>query len=90
LHRYNFTVGIDPDTKQEVPLFNPRTQKWEDHFIWTADGLKILGTTPVGRATCKRLDMNDESHDDRFIQQSRQFWVEVGWHPPTEDPRQSN
>ncbi len=86
--RYNFTTGIDPVTQQEIPLFNPRNQKWADHFIWTVDGLKIIGITPTGRATCNRLDLNDELKYEGFIQQSRKAWVGVGWHPPREDPRQ--
>jgi hypothetical protein len=87
--RYNFTVGIDPETQQEIPLFNPRLQQWAEHFIWTADGLNILGITSTGRATSARLDLNDERYEqDDSIRQSRQFWVKGGWHPPQEDPRQ--
>lgn len=41
-YRYNFTTGIDPDTGETLPLFNPRKQKWSDHFIWSIDGLRIL------------------------------------------------
>ncbi len=85
--RYNFTVGIDSQTQQEVPLFNPRQQQWSEHFIWTADRTRILGTTPTGRATCNRLDVNDEYHANGFIQTSRRIWVRVGLHPPKEDPR---
>ncbi len=88
--RYNFTSGIDPKTQEEVPLFNPRKQQWSEHFIWTLDGIKILGTTPIGRATCNRLDMNDERRGNGFIQKSRRLWVRVGWHPPQEDPRQES
>jgi len=65
-YRYNFTTGIEPQTQEILPLFNPRQQKWLDHFIWTVDGLKIIGITPTGRATCNRLDVNDEH---------RLFWV---------------
>ncbi len=86
---YNFTVGIDPETQQEVLLFNPRQQQWSEHFIWTSDGMKIIGITPTGRATCNRLDLNDERRTDRFIQKSRRFWVQGSWHPPKQDPRQS-
>lgn len=86
--RYNFRVGIDPQTQQERPLFNPRQQQWAEHFIWIADGLKILAISPTGRATCSRLDLNDECHSDGFIQEVRQFWVQAGWRPPTEDPCQ--
>ena len=86
---YNFTVGIDPETKQEVPLFNPRSQKWAEHFIWSEDATEIIGVTSIGRATCNRLDLNDERRTDNFIQKSRRFWVQAGFHPPDEDPRRS-
>jgi hypothetical protein len=86
---YNFTKGIDPETQQEVSLFNPRQQQWSEHFLWIADGLNILSKTPVGRATCNRLDLNDERYDEEdSIRRSRRFWVQGGWHPPAEDPRQ--
>ena len=86
--RYNFTVGIDPNTQEHFPLFNSRQQQWSDHFIWTKDGTKILGTTPINRATCVRLDFNDERRDEPSIQTARRFWVKAGWHPPQSDPRQ--
>jgi HNH endonuclease len=83
--RYNFTDGIDPDTQTSVALFNPRTNLWSDHFIWSADGQNILGITPVGRATLNRLDLNDDFHDDGSIQRARRLWIRGGWHPPTID-----
>ena len=49
--RYNFTTGIDPETEAEASLFNPRQQIWSEHFLWSADTLKIIGKTPSGRAT---------------------------------------
>ena len=87
--RYNFLAGIDPETQAITPLFNPLQQKWSDHFIWSADGKTILGTTPTGRATCKRLDVNDERYtEDDSIRSARGFWVKAGLHPPDEDPSQ--
>ena len=86
--RYNFTVGTDPETGKQVPLYNPRQQKWSEHFIWTRDGTKIFGTTSIGRATCNRLDINDELRDEPSIQTARRFWVEATWHPPEDDPQQ--
>ncbi|AFZ59361.1 HNH endonuclease [Anabaena cylindrica FACHB-243] len=87
--RYNFLAGIDPETQAITPLFNPLQQKWSDHFIWSADGKTILGTTPTGRATCKRLDINDERYtEDDSIRSARGFWVKAALHPPDEDPRQ--
>lgn len=88
-YRYNFIVGRDREAASILPLFNPRQQHWAEHFIWTSDGTKILGTTPIGRATCNRLDLNDERYKgERSIQEARALWVEAGWHPPLSDPRQ--
>jgi 5-methylcytosine-specific restriction endonuclease McrA len=38
------------------PLYNPRTQEWDNHF--RLDGVTIVGITPIGRATLILLDMN--------------------------------
>lgn len=87
--RYNFTAGSDLEIKTEVFLFNPRTQQWKEHFIWTRDGTKIMGITPIGRATCDRLDLNDEHYQgERSIQEARVLWIKAGCHPPPDDPRQ--
>jgi len=85
--RYNFTTGIDLETKTEVPLFNPRQQLWSEHFIWAVDALRIIGKTPTGRATCNRLDLNDERREEPFIQNARRQWLAAGLHPPKDDPR---
>jgi 5-methylcytosine-specific restriction endonuclease McrA len=87
--RYNFIAGFDSPTQTIVPLFNPRQQQWSEHFVWTADGREIVGITPIGRATCQRLDLNDFRYDEEdSIRNTRRFWVLAGWHPPSEDPRQ--
>ncbi len=88
--RYNFITAIDPQTGKEVAVLNPRHQLWSDHFIWTPDGQKIIGTTAIGRATCNRLDLNDEFHNQGFIQESRQLWTQGGWHPPLDDQKLEN
>jgi hypothetical protein len=86
--RYNFVAGYDSETKAIVPLFNPRQQIWSEHFLWSADGRTIIGVTPTGRATCKRLDMNDDRYpEDDSIRSARSFWVKAGLHPPREDPK---
>ena len=28
------TVALDVETNKTVPLFNPRHDKWEEHFVW--------------------------------------------------------
>ncbi|MEQ9481641.1 HNH endonuclease [Coleofasciculus sp. F4-SAH-05] len=88
--RYNFVAGYDHITETIVSLFNPRQQQWSDHFIWSADGKEILGTTPIGRATCDRLDLNDTRYpEEESIRSARELWKRVGLHPPKTDPSQS-
>jgi 5-methylcytosine-specific restriction endonuclease McrA len=50
--------GIDPATGQTVPLFNPRAQQWHEHFAW--QGTILFGLTPIGRATIRVLNINDD------------------------------
>jgi hypothetical protein len=85
LHLYNFTILVAGLISN---CCNPRQQVWSEHFIWTSDSLCIIGTTPTGRATCERLDLNDERRGEKFIQKSRQRWVESGLHPPEDDPHE--
>jgi 5-methylcytosine-specific restriction endonuclease McrA len=85
--RYNFVASIDPQTQEIVPIFNPRQQQWAEHFSWTIDGTVIQGSTPIGRATCVRLDLNDLRYpEDDSIRQTRKFWNLTGLHPPSGDP----
>lgn len=72
-------TGYDLLTGTTVPLFNPRTQVWTEHFRWSEDGLRIIGLTPVGRATVKALHLDD----DPDVLEVRSYWILAGWHPPT-------
>lgn len=83
--RYNFTTGIDPQSACIVALFNPRLFEWNEHFIWSRDRLRIVGLSDIGRATCKRLDINDDEHDEGAIIKARRLWLKGGWHPPAQD-----
>lgn len=71
------THGIDEQSLTRVRLFNPRSQKWNEHFAWEQEGLYIVGLTPTGRATVKTLQMNNP-----FVVRSRKIWIDSGWHPP--------
>jgi hypothetical protein len=86
MRRYNFMTAFDPQTGSTVPLFNPRFDLWFEHFSWSVSGLRIVGLTATGRATCKRLDMNDDVHDEGSIISARRLWIRGGWHPPQTDP----
>ena len=56
LHKGPNIAGLDPQTRQLAPLFNPRTDLWSDHFHWV--GPTIEGSTPVGRTTVAVLAFN--------------------------------
>jgi hypothetical protein len=48
--------AFDPQTAKVVRLFNPRRQRWSDHFA--VRGVLVLGRSAVGRATVELLCMN--------------------------------
>ncbi len=50
-------AGYDPVTGDLVPLFNPRTDSWDDHFFYV--GPVLEGKTPIARATIEVLRIND-------------------------------
>ena len=50
-------TGVDPLSGQFVRLFNPRRERWAEHFLFR--GVRIMGITPTGRATVQVLAMND-------------------------------
>lgn len=53
-------AALDPHTGAATKLFNPRQQKWDDHFGYQPGGT-IVGKTPEGRATVLVLRMNEET-----------------------------
>jgi 5-methylcytosine-specific restriction endonuclease McrA len=56
LHKGPNLTGIDPDSGAIAPLFHPRRETWDEHFV--RQGLLIVGLTPTGRATVRVLMMN--------------------------------
>jgi 5-methylcytosine-specific restriction endonuclease McrA len=56
LRKSSDLAGIDPITNLLTPLYHPRMDHWDDHFAW--DGLRVIGTTAVGRTTVRVLDLN--------------------------------
>jgi 5-methylcytosine-specific restriction endonuclease McrA len=82
LSKARVTSAADPETGEVVPLFNPRTQMWTEHFEWTPDGAVIRGLSPVGRATVVRLRMNLT----RLVE-ARKVWARSGEHPPDGTPK---
>lgn len=70
-------IAPDPLTDEFVPLFNPRHQRWLDHFTWSTDFERVLGMTAIGRATVTVIQLNRP-----LLVRSRRIWVAAGLHPP--------
>lgn len=56
LRKWARQSAIDPESGEEVPLFNPRTQSWAKHFRW--EGETIVPLSAIGRATVTALALN--------------------------------
>jgi hypothetical protein len=69
-----------PGTDRTVRLFNPRGDRWADHFRWVDDDELIEGKTDIGRATVAALELN--LPPVRVI--ARRNWKLIGKHPPTD------
>jgi hypothetical protein len=61
-------------TGQLVRLFNPRTDRWSEHF--RVAGVRIVGVTDVGDATASLLGFN---HPDRQVE--RESLIAAGRYP---------
>lgn len=78
-HKNDKIAAIDPMSNKLVRLYNPRLQRWTEHFKWSEQGDMIVGLTESGRVTVITLQLNRPS-----LVSARQAWVSVGWHPPHE------
>jgi hypothetical protein len=71
---------LDPDTGQDIALFNPRTQRWSQHFRWSDDLTEVVGQTSSGRVTVALLHMNRPA-----VCRFRVALRELGLHPAMVD-----
>ena len=76
-HKHAQTKALDPLSRQWVPLFNPRRQRWPDHFKWNDDASRVVGRTAIGRAAVMKLRLNRPG----LIRQ-RNVMARAGQHPP--------
>lgn len=76
LRKADRLTATDSLTRQEVPLFHPREQRWEEHFRADLESGEIDGLTPTGRATVICLDLN---HPLQIA--ARQLWIDLRLFP---------
>jgi hypothetical protein len=71
------TDATDPETGNHHALFDPRKEKWSDHFSWNSDFTQIIGLTPAGRTTVDALQLNRPG-----LLKVRAMMFAYGVHPP--------
>ncbi|MBC8143750.1 MAG: HNH endonuclease [Armatimonadetes bacterium] len=75
--KYTAQTAIDPPTGLSVALYNPRTDTWRNHFVWSEDFSQIIGVSPTGRATVARFDLHRSG-----VANLRRALAIGGYHPP--------
>ena len=71
-HKGTDIASFDPQTGELSLLFNPRTQRWIDHFSY--QGAELVTTTAQGRTTARLLQL----HAPRRIVE-RQRFITMGY-----------
>jgi 5-methylcytosine-specific restriction endonuclease McrA len=64
-------ASYDKETNTLTPLYNPRQDRWDDHFF--LEDAVIVGKTPTGRVTVRILQMN---HPDQI--ETRAYLLRAG------------
>ena len=76
LHKGSDVATFVPGTQTLVRFFNPRRDRWNEHFLLDSDGITLLPLTEIGEATLRVLGFNRE---DRLLE--RQALRSVGRYP---------
>jgi hypothetical protein len=77
LHKATKIFGFDDVLLKRAKLFNPRKQRWSEHFAWNEDQTLIVGKTACGRATVLALNLNND-----YVVTARHFWKDTNIFPP--------
>jgi HNH endonuclease len=75
-YKSNHLLGLDAESLASRPLFNPRKDRWDQHFEVDRVSLRLKGKTAVGSGTLNRLRMNDPLQIE-----ARALWVELDLYP---------
>ena len=75
--KYTAAEAIDPVSGELVKLFNPRRDRWDEHFSWTADFTQVVGHSTAARATMAKLKLNRPE-----LVKLRRILLIAGEHPP--------
>jgi HNH endonuclease len=76
-HKSYLQSAVDPVSQQTLPLFDPNVQVWDEHFRLNLNDFKLIGLTPLARATIEALTMNRPE-----LVRMRKLWFKLGEFPP--------
>ena len=76
VRKWAYIEEVDPVTRAVVGLYNPRRDRWREHFGVEQEAGVIEGRTAIGRATVARLGMNNAEQ-----RAARQLWIRLGLFP---------
>jgi 5-methylcytosine-specific restriction endonuclease McrA len=76
LYKSDQQSGADETTREVVPLFHPRHDRWDEHFRVEPENGEIRGLTPIGRITVACLRMNRE-----VAREARRSWIRLKLYP---------
>jgi len=76
-HKGPNIAGLDDVTSEIVRLYNPRADRWNDHFRW--HGANLEGLTAIGRVTLHVLSINLD-----YRVAFRRNLIEEGLFPPSD------
>jgi len=71
--------SLVPETRELVRLFNPRIDRWSDHF--RLDRVVIVPVTAIGEATVRILGFNQEDRllERELLQSVDRYPVQAAW-----------
>jgi hypothetical protein len=75
-YKSDHLLGIDEEGFTGRPLFNPRRDRWHEHFEFDSSTLRLKGKTDTGKGTVNRLRMNNSMQLE-----ARLLWVELELYP---------
>ena len=70
------TVVTDSRDDGPITLYHPRLHRWDEHFVWSDDGVTLIGRSKIGVATVVALNMNGLRQ-----RRARPFWRQLGLFP---------
>lgn len=77
VQKWKFIKALDPLSGKTISLYNPRKDRWTEHFEWDTDLATLIGKTPTGRVTITTLQLNQPR-----VVRYRMLCIGEG-HPPT-------